>query len=82
MCRPWKLYTCFLEVVATEVPTERFRRIHVNNTLDCFPTLREVLCGASHLEIVNINHKQKIEFRVIENTLPNFGKYCNPAYGP
>ena len=81
MCGPGKLHTCFLEVVATEIPTKRFGRIHVNNTLDCFPTLCEVVCGASHLEIININHKQKIKFGVIENALPNFGKYCNPAYG-
>ena len=66
-------------MVATKVPSEGFRRVHVNDTTDVCPAFLQVSLRPGHLKVISIYDQEKLKIWVVENALPYFMKNLNPT---
>ena len=65
--------------MATEVPSERLRRVHVNDTADVVPAFLQVSLRPCHLKVIDIYDQEKLHIWVVENALRYFRKNLNPT---
>ena len=60
-----------LNMLTSETPSERLRRVNLDGRFNVLPALRQVCSGAGKPEVVDVSNQQKLELIMEKHTLPN-----------